>query len=202
MTFQFETFECDEALTGPKGRSESASFSQQEMENTRLTAYEHGYKSGWSDAVDAAKSDFNNVSEELARTLRDISFTYFEARSQITNAVTPLLLSILEALFRSTLSESVAANIAEEIQTAIETELNGPIKILASPHDSAVVRAILENMQNPEAEVLEEPSLTSGMAYLQVRKTETHIDVTQFVETIKASFAALNDLNEDSQKYG
>jgi flagellar assembly protein FliH len=68
------------------------------FEEAKLSAYDQGYRAGWDDAVQAQSSDQAQISAELARNLKSLSFTFAEARGHVLAAMQPLLADIVARL--------------------------------------------------------------------------------------------------------
>ncbi len=57
-----------------------------DVEEVRLAGYETGYQSGWDDATTEREKSDQLIAADLERNLRDISFTYAEARNEVLTA--------------------------------------------------------------------------------------------------------------------
>mgnify|MGYP003515970463 CR=1 FL=1 len=75
---KLEVFEADEAAQ--QTPSQQVPSADQE---SRLEAYEQGYRAGWEDAAAAHAEDQRRIRVDLARSLQALGFTYQEARAHV-----------------------------------------------------------------------------------------------------------------------
>ena len=160
------------------------------LEAARVSGYEDGYKSGWDDAIRSAEGEAKTVGAELARNLRDLSFTYFEARDEVLTALEPFLQELLGTIFPELLPEAAAAALAKELaELATEGGKSG-VRILVSPDDAEVVKGLLEPEADVSAEVLEEPAMLPGQARIASELREVAIDTGSVLERLRAALGA------------
>lgn len=173
-----------------------------DAEAIRVEAYEKGYKSGWDDAVKTAEEQRTAISEELARNLRDIGFTYFEAREEILGGMRTFLEDLLDTLFPTLLGETMCAGVAEELADIAEPLMAGELSLLVSPDDAAAVRTLLPLPGNPELEVIEEAALPPGLAQLKTASREVAIDAERIVARLREALAAPKQQEEQERAHG
>ena len=125
--------------------TESSSVSDQAaLEAARVGGYEEGYKSGWDDAAKAAEGRIKGCwGPKLARNLRDLSFSYYEARDEVLGALEPFLEELLGTIFPELLPEAVAAAMARELSGLAGGESSGGIRLMVSPDDAETVRNLV-----------------------------------------------------------
>lgn len=184
--FELEDFDGPGQAAAPAGVGTS---DPRAVEAARVEGYEAGYKSGWDDAVRAAAEDARSVGAELARNLRDLNFTYFEARDEVLAALKPFLADLLDTLFPELLPEVAGAAIARELTDRVRDASNGMIRILVSPDDAAVVRSLLAEQGTFQAEVVEEAALASGQVRLTSDRRDVVIDPETLLGQLRASLS-------------
>ena len=160
------------------------------LETARVAGYEDGYKSGWDDAIRSAEQEAKTVGAELARNLRDLSFTYFEAREEVLAALEPFLHELLGTIFPELLPEAAAAALAKELAELATEGSESGVRILVSPDDAEVVKGLLEPEADVTARVLEEPAMLPGQARIASELREVAIDTGSVLERLRAALGA------------
>lgn len=190
--FDLEDFDsrATPRVDGPLPKS-SAAVSAEEIESARATGYEEGYRTGWDDAARAADEESRAVSAELARNLRDMTFTYFEAREELLQALRPFLAELLSTLFPALLPQAAGAAIAEDLGDQVKAGCDGAFRVLVSPEDAEVVRALMKGVDAASVTVAEEPALASGQARLISTRREIAIDADAILERLRAALGGL-----------
>lgn len=157
-------------------------------ERDRLSAYDSGYAAGWEDAVGAAAQDRTRLSEDLAQSLRDLSFTYVEARSALLRGLEPLLRCMVERVLPALARGTLGAAVLEQVRTAAAVALDGPVTIVCAPADLAAIEAAL-----PAAPValsvrlLAEPSQAPGQVHFRLAESsERAIDLPALLAAIQS----------------
>ena len=171
------------------------------IEAARVQGYESGYKSGWDDASRAAEEERKAIGEELARNLREASFTYFEARDDLLVNLRGFVSDLLETLFPSLLSESVAAAVTDAITGFAEDASEGELALAVSPDDAEIVRTLLPLPGVGEVSLVAEPALVPGQARLRVASREFSIDADRILSMLRDSLIA-NPANNESVAHG
>lgn len=169
-----------------------------EKEAARAEAYENGYKTGWDDAVRAAEEERRAIGEELARNLRDVGFTYFEARDEILVGMRAFLRELLDTLFPALLPEASAAGLAEALSAMAEDSAACDFAVSVSPDDADTVRSLLPLPDNVQLGVTEEPALAPGQARLRAADREVSVDAERIVAMLRDALVTVKDDEERS----
>ncbi len=194
MTAPLQLEEFD--LPTPASRSEMGAdggLSAEAAEELRISSFESGYTSGWQDAHAASDGKRAEVSEELARNLRDLSFTYFEARAQVLASVEPVLKDLFDKVFPALLPEATLAQVLARLNEIAADLGDAPVDLVVSPDDAQLVEELTPDDLSVPLTISSEPALASGQAFLRVRKREQEIDVSTFLEDIRAALHALSE---------
>lgn len=165
-------------------------------EADRLAAYDAGYKEGWDDAHAAETEEHDRVSAELSRSLQDLSFTFYEARVQVTNSLEPLVSAIVGQVFPRLSTVALAEQIIAILMPLAEETNTPTLELLCAPDDVDALKPLIGTSHGLPLSLMPEPSLMSGQAKF-VLGHETHeIDVTslqsQIEELVADTFATLN----------
>ncbi len=174
---------------------------QAEAEAARLESYETGYKTGWDDAVRAAEEERRALGEELARNLRDVGFTYFEARDELLVGLRAFLRELLDTLFPTLLSEAAASALAEALSAMAEEASTTDIAVAVSPDDAETVRGLLPLPDGVELSIVEEPALAPGQARLKSADRAYAIDADRIVGMLRDAVASVT-VEEERTAHG
>lgn len=165
-------------------------------------AYETGYKAGWDDAIRAAKEEGTHVSTEFARNLRNLGFTFHEARSHVVQSVAPLVHAMVEKVFPRALAETVTHRVLEEIHPLAQDLGEEPVEILVAPSRLEFVSRITEDVPSVPVRVVAEESLTDGQVHLRLGKSERRIDLDEAIARLSQSMRNLAELNREALNHG
>jgi flagellar biosynthesis/type III secretory pathway protein FliH len=104
-------------------------------------AYDLGFRDGQAAAQDLARSDQNRLSEELVQSIRDLEFSFAEARADLTAALAPVFDAICNKLFPAIIDEVYARKIAEIISTAAQRQTPDRFQLAVHPDQCAAVQS-------------------------------------------------------------
>jgi len=162
--------------------------------------FEAGYRAGWDDAVRAAAEDEARVRADLARNLRDLGFTYREARAQVMASLEPLLRDVTERLLPDIARDALAPRIVEMLMTMAQGAAETPVELVIAPGARAAVDRMLSPAPGLPLTVREEPTLDIGQAVLRHGTAETRIDLTAVAEAARSGIAALYALTQSPEE--
>lgn len=169
------------------------------FEEAKLAAYDQGYRAGWDDALAAQQHDQTQISAELARNLKSLSFTFSDARKHLLGAMEPLLHEIIARLLPAIARESLAPSILQSLRPLAERASDSPIEILINPAARPCVEAVLAASNGPPTRVVDEPSLGEGQAFLRLGHSETRIDLDGAIVEISQAVTQFFQLPERMQ---
>ena len=141
----------------------------EKAEDQKLQAFEEGYQAGWTDADKNHTNEQKNIGDEFLHTLRDLSFTYEQALSQLNRGLKPLFDQIMTALLPRAIGAALRAHVVEQLleisaqQTKEEllegVELGLPVSVLPdqklTPNQLFVSLDVLEREIDLDAVCLE-----------------------------------------------
>lgn len=197
-----EEFDLDTAKPASNpAPAQATEISADLLEQTRLDAYEAGYKAGWDDATQAETESQGRIGAEFARNLQDLGFTFHEARSHVMQALEPLLAGMVERVLPELVSRTIGQTIVEELLPLASRVADTPIEVVVSPASKPALEPMLVAAAVPFT-LVEEPTLAEGQVFLRSGKTERHIDFADAVDRIGAAIRDLYDLNEKAFRNG
>ncbi len=160
------------------------------LEEQRLAAFEQGYSAGWEDAVQAQEQSRGQVSSELAKSLKDMSFTYHEAASRMTLSLEPMFQSLVQVVLPEMLDRGFAARLVEQLSDMAREQIGQPMQIFVPEGRAKEVEELLPlNLSSP-TRVTEDPSLGSGQARLQVGMSQREVDCDELLASVSGAFDA------------
>ncbi|WP_457649674.1 flagellar biosynthesis protein [Profundibacter sp.] len=148
------------------------------FEEHRLEAYEQGYKAGWDDAAAAQAEEQSRISADFARNLQELSFTYHEARNHILNSLKPLFTEMVSKVLPTLAQEALPQTIVDEVLSVASTQTEAEIEIVVSPANRPALEHLLEGQTTLDINIIEEPTMAEGLAYLRFSDSEKQIDLT------------------------
>lgn len=147
--------------------------------------YERGYRQGWDDATAKAEAGRDAISAELERNLRDLGFTYFEARDALLQSMSSFLDESLNVLFPALLAPATRATVLAELDQIAATTQPGGIGIMVAADEADRVRALLPDETALDITVEPEPALALGQAHIVFGETEIDIDLQSVVQRLR-----------------
>lgn len=166
------------------------------------TRYEEGYRAGWDDAVAAAEQNQSQVTEDLAKSLADISFGFTEARTHVLNGLAPVLSAMAEKL----LPEAAQAHFAQTVLAAARQIAEGatdyPVELAVAPQSRAAVEQILPGDLPFAIEIVEDPLLGPGQAQMRAADIEKVLDLAAAETAIRAAVSDFLTIQSEERHHG
>ena len=147
------------------------------MQDEKLQSFEAGYQAGWEDAVKAHTTDRDRIASELAQSLQDMSFTYFEAHSKLCASMRPLLHTVVTKVLPIAAHATLADQIVDLINKMLAANAEGGIEIAVSPPQLDAIQDALNLKIKPPFSLTAEPALGPGQVYLRAETIEREINL-------------------------
>ncbi|MFY2824399.1 ABC transporter ATP-binding protein [Ruegeria sp. MALMAid1280] len=160
------------------------------LEEQRLAAFEQGYSAGWEDSVQAQEQSRGQVSAELAKSLEDMSFTYHEAVTRMTLSLEPMFQSLVQVILPETLDRGFAARLVEQLAEMAREQVGQPMQIFVPAGRTGEVEVLLPQDLSSPTRVIEDPSLETGQARLQVGTSQREVDCSGLLTSVAGAFDA------------
>lgn len=155
------------------------------MAEIRLAEYERGYAAGWEDAAAAHEQTAARARTDLADTLRELSFTYHEARAHVLKAIAPLLRAMTDALLPELARATLGASAVALLRAEAEALAGAPVEIRVAPGDGEVVSAALDETAALPARVVEDPALAAGQVRFAFGGEERLLDTAALLASMR-----------------
>lgn len=169
--------------TKSAGRS-SIAMTDVSLEEQRLESFEQGYKAGWDDALKAQNNTAVQISEEFARNLQDLSFTYREAYTHILKSMNPLLSQIVETVLPEMAQKTLGLRVIEQLQEMVKATGDTGIEVRVSCANQSAVASLLKQEFGFPVAIKDDASLSDTQALLKFDETEKQIDLGEVLSGI------------------
>ena len=163
--------------TFDQGRRAAEPISELMLEETRLEAFERGYKDGWEDATRAFEKEQSRLSQDLVQNLSDTAFTYHEARSAFLSDMDDLFAGLLAQVLPKLAPAALTNCLVEEVRDLISEVSDRPMTIQVPVGMQTVVAAALKAADAGSAEITETSDLSEGQARLILPPSERIVDL-------------------------
>lgn len=160
------------------------------LEDQKLQAFEAGYQAGWDDSAKAQADARDKISAELGQNLQEISFSYHEALSKLTVSMEPVMAQMIERLLPELLRNSLSAHILDQMRALISENARQPIEIVVSEKNVETVKSIAGRNLTEPFEVVGEPTLGEGQAFVRMGDAERQVDLDSVVSGISKAMTA------------
>lgn len=163
----------------------------EQIEESKLEAFEKGYQAGWDDAVKAHENDQTRIASDFAQNLQDMSFSYHEAMAKLTVALEPLLGLMVSKLLPDLARASLGAHIEEQLHKLAKDQMEGSVEIVVAPENLDAMQWLLDATDAVSPfDLKAEPSLGAGQVYLRSAQNETEIDLDGLLQGISEAVEA------------
>lgn len=181
VALQLENFQT----TSSQNFLDAGSTDAEAVEDVRLAAYEKGYAAGWDDAVSAQSDDQTRIHDDLAQNLRDLSFTYQEARGHVLHSLAPLLRGMVDRVLPELMRATLGASVVAEITGKVDDMAAAPITVMVAPANKASVEAAVNTVEALPVTLVEEPTLSDGQVHFRFGDEERALDLDTLVTSIQ-----------------
>jgi hypothetical protein len=172
------------------------------LEEARLAAFEQGYVAGWEDAGAAQADDQTRIRADLARNLQALSFTYHEARAHVVASLEPLLTDILDRLLPDLARPTLGPTVRNLMMAAAKDMAGTPVTLVLNPSVHDAVEQLLQDGISLPLQIIDEPTLSEGQAYLRLGDTETRIDTDRAADEIRSAIRDFFALAKEGTPHG
>lgn len=159
-------------------------LSSREVEAAKQAAYETGYKSGWDDCAAASEAEGAQLGADLSQSLRDLSFTYEEARQEVMTGVKFLLEGIAEQILPNLAAQAILPVLDAEIGTILSKMGGLKIALVAAPELCPNLRQLAERHIEADLEIHPDPAFGPGQVALKFAGQEQEIDLQAATDAI------------------
>ncbi|MGR3640263.1 hypothetical protein [Alterinioella nitratireducens] len=155
-----------------------------DVEEVRLAGYETGYQSGWDDATTEREKSDQLIAADLERNLRDISFTYTEARNEVLTGLGGLFSSILSQFLPAIAAEAVGPIVDAELAALTNDLGEARCELLAAPRTVEQLGWLAERHMEIDLRLTPEPAFADGRVALRFAGEAREIDLSAMVDAM------------------
>ncbi|ABG29993.1 ABC transporter ATP-binding protein [Roseobacter denitrificans] len=160
------------------------------VEDQKLQAFEAGYQAGWDDATKAQTDEKERITAELGQNLIDMKFTYQEALSELTVSIEPVMKAIVEKLFPEAMRAALSAHILDQVASMVDAKTDRSIEVVVSTGNVERVTNLIGSTSEQPMNVIAEPTLADGQAFVRLGETERQIDLNSLMEGVSKAIEA------------
>ncbi|MFN3644670.1 MAG: flagellar biosynthesis protein [Gemmobacter sp.] len=177
---KFEVFETDEGGARPV-----VVLDGEELEDTRLAAFEQGYRAGWDDAAAAQTDAAAQAQDTLAQCLGTLAADRTAMLRHVLAALRPLIEEMTARILPTVARAALPQQIADALLPFAEIVGDTPVDLRINPAAAAEAEAILI-ARGPDlpVRIVEDPALGHGQATIRLGTSETRIDLDGAVSRI------------------
>ncbi|KPP83572.1 MAG: flagellar assembly protein FliH [Rhodobacteraceae bacterium HLUCCO07] len=177
------------------------SITEADLEESKLKAFEEGYRAGWDDAIKSQSDDKTRISQDFAQNLQQISFAYHEAQAEILRSLKPVLEQVVGVLLPEIASSRFGSRLLSELMTLTEASAQHEVEIVVCPENRPALEAMLARCNISSFKLSAEESLGAGQAYIRLGEIERHIDLDAAVSEIRTAVEGFyQQLENDATK--
>ncbi|AML51108.1 hypothetical protein [Falsihalocynthiibacter arcticus] len=196
--FKFEVFESGKVL--PHVQDDALDFSS--LEETRLEAFEQGYKAGWDDSLSSHVSDQERVSSDFARNLNELAFTYHEVRATILKSLEPLLREMVAKVLPKMAKSAIGPLVADQIIEMAGTQSSIPVELVVGPMNRQALEKLAAGQDSLPLKIIEEESLGDGQVYIRIGEAETQVDLDGLLDGFSSALDGFFETEDKETNYG
>lgn len=171
-------------------------------EQDKLEAFEQGYKAGWDDSTSAQQQDQSRITADLESTLKDLSFTFHEARTHVLQGVEPLVYELVEKVLPAFAKEGLPKIVSDRLSSAFAELSDRPVILSVSPQTRPAVEVALPKDPGFPITIKEEPTLGDGQVFLNLGASEELLDLDESIRCVKKSIEEFFEINSRKQVNG
>lgn len=177
--------------------------SDETLETERLESFDKGYRAGWDDAIKAKTEEGAHLSDGVAQSLQDLSFTYHEVHAQVLSNLTPLFNEILEKLLPSLARDTLGGHIADQLSGVAREIGTVQIEITVAPGAAEQVTQLVHGASSSlPINVSESPAVAEGQAEVRLGGKELSIDLSDVSAQITDAVHAVLYEQSEARAHG
>lgn len=173
-----------------------------ELEDIRLSAFETGYGAGWDDALKSQTGRSTEISESLVQAINEMSFSFHEARQQMTRDLAPVFDELFNAVFPEMLRATLGLQIREHVIKYATSGDSMPARICVHPNQVDPLNAAVSGTLQNAAKIIGDPNLDEAEAYLSLGTREIHINCPDLLTQIRTGLEAVFRSMKDTADHG
>ncbi|MCA8882434.1 MAG: flagellar biosynthesis protein [Rhodobacteraceae bacterium] len=172
------------------------------QEEQKLAAFEQGYKAGWDDANKAHTEESSALSADLEANLRDLSFTFHEAKSHVLKGVEPLLRELVASVLPESAKVALPAMVGEALQPLLEGAAAAPVLVMCAPQTRPLLDGFIPSDPGFPLELRDDPTLADGQVFLRFGEREKIVDLASAINDVETMVGDFFKLNERKKANG
>lgn len=164
-------------------------------------AFEKGHAAGHAAALAEMQDRQAAISSELVQHLKDMEFTFVEARAEITHALAPLFRSIADTLVPELAAQGFALRVATLLEQAAQENLGAQMTIAVNPVNLATLQGAAADI-GTFARIRADSGLTPHSIHVGYADGGVIYDFDSLVVEIRGILDAFANSPERKQNHG
>ena len=184
------------------GRFALESFEDRELaEHQPNPAYEDGFAAGHAAGLQKAAEHQTALQTQMVQAIADFSFTYSEAKAEITQSLAPLFADIIAKILPHCVAAGFGVELSAMLQSRLQNHLDGGLTICVHPSQVDPVTSALSGAAAPLA-VTSDPTLTPHAAWLRIGEATSYLDLDRLCNEISTILSAVHFTSERMEPHG
>lgn len=172
------------------------------LEEHQLEAFEQGYQAGWDNSARAHAEDHARVSEALAATLQQFSFTFHDAQRQVLKSLRPLFEQIAGTLLPEMAQATLPHLVAEHISALAAHAAGDTLILKIAEADRPALETAIRAHGSYSIQIRTDPDFAPGHLELSSSQEERSIDLSQVVAEVADALNAFGMETERTSENG
>ncbi len=173
------------------GNPVAASEPIQEMAPVNpMQGYESGFQAGWDDAMASVSENRDHISAEFARNLQELSFSFHEARQQVTSTLRPFIAALIDNLLPLTADQALIENIWAKLEPLLNEHNTPSVHLFCAASDVETIEQLTSASTIMAINIVAEPSLMAGQVKFSVEAEQHEIDMSHIAQELHAMIAS------------
>jgi flagellar biosynthesis/type III secretory pathway protein FliH len=178
------------------------SFEDLEMaEHQANPAYEDGFAAGHAAGLQEAAEQQIALQTQVVQAIADYSFTYSEAKAEVTQSLAPLFSDIIDKILPHCVAAGFGVELSAMLQSALQSQLDGGLTLCVHPSQVDPVTSTLSDTVSAPA-VIADPALSPHAACLRIGKATSYLDLDRLCDEISTVLSAVHFTSERMEPHG
>lgn len=163
------------------------------IEDQKLQVFEEGYSAGWDDAIAAQAKHTNIATEVFVQNLRDLSFTYQEALTQMSQDLARFMDVLCNILMPKTLDTTFVETVRQQLTDVALESAAGQVEIKCSKARLVLLQENLSEDLPMPVIVSEDQQLDTDEVSLSLGPNEQVCDISSILRETVEKIEAYSD---------
>lgn len=155
-----------------------------------LDTYDAGYRAGWDDALAAQDAGTSRLGHELGQNLKDLGFTYGQARAEVMRQIEPVLRAMVEKVLPELARMAIAPLVVDRMLAIARGLAGGKVEICLHPNNLPTVDRLTDKLGADRPTLVADDTMGEGQAILRSAAGETKVDLDGVLQGVGDAMTA------------